>query len=51
MRLRKKLLLIGLPLGLTVHMAIGVGVEEDPVYGRVGNFIIKKSERSPTSKD
>lgn len=41
MRLPKKLLLIGLALGLTVHMAIA---EEDPVYGRVGNFIIKKSD-------
>ena len=42
MRLPKKLLLIGLALGLTVHMAIAA--EEDPVYGRVGNLIIKKSD-------
>ncbi len=38
MRLRKKLLLIGLALGLTVHMAIGVGAEEDPVYGKGWEF-------------
>jgi hypothetical protein len=38
----EKMLLIGLALGLTVHMAIAA--EEDPVYGRIGNLIIKKSD-------
>jgi len=36
MSLPKKLLLIGLGLGLTVHMAIAA--EEDPVYGKGWEF-------------